>query len=194
MTIGIPVEAWETTPESGDEIAAYSRNGMLVGSVTYTGEATAITVWGDDMTTDEVEGLLDGEEISFELWRKSEDKVEELKIHNWLEGNNVYSVNGIAIAGDISTTVSGMGYELYPNVPNPFGMKTSISFFAPESGDVKIGVYDMLGNLVEELTNHHYDAGMYMLEFSSDDIAAGTYFVRMHAKGFSVTNTMNIIK
>ena len=70
---------------------------MLVGSVTYTGEATAITVWGDDMTTDEVEGLLDGEEISFELWRKSEDKVEELKIHNWLEGNNVYSVNGIAI-------------------------------------------------------------------------------------------------
>ena len=49
--------------------------------------------------------------------------------------------------------VSGLGYELYPNVPNPFGMKTSISFFTPESGDVKIGVYDMLGNLVKELTN-----------------------------------------
>ena len=50
------------------------------------------------------------------------------------------------------------------------------------------------GNLVEELTNNHYDSGMYMLEFSSDDIAAGTYFVRMHAKGFSVTNTMSIVK
>ena len=87
-----------------------------------------------------------------------------------------------------------MGYELYPNVPNPFGLRTSISFFTPESGDVKIGVYDMLGNLVEELTNDHYNAGMYMLEFSSEDIAAGTYFVRMNAKGFSVTNTMNIIK
>ena len=194
MTIGIPLDSWESLPEDGDEIAAYSGNGMLVGSVTYTGSATAITVWGDDITTDEVEGLLEGEEISFELWRKSEDKVEELKIHNWVEGNNVYSVNGIAIAGDISAVESVVGYELYPNVPNPFGLRTSISFFTPESGDVKIGVYDMLGNLVEELTNDHYNAGMYMLEFSSEDIAAGTYFVRMNAKGFSVTNTMSIVK
>jgi len=194
MTIGIPVDAWENVPEEGDEIAAYSRNGMLVGSVTYTGEATAITVWGDDMTTDEVEGLLEGEEISFELWRKLEDKVEELTIHTWIEGNNVYGVNGIAIAGDISSMVSGMGYELYPNAPNPFGSTTSISFFVPEEGEVSIGVYDMLGNLVEELTNNSYDPGMYMLEFSSEDIAAGTYFVRMTARGFSVANTMNVIK
>ena len=52
----------------------------------------------------------------------------------------------------------------------------------------------MLGNLVKELTNDNYDTGMYMLEFSSENIAAGTYFVRMDARGFSVTNTMNIIK
>jgi len=194
MTIGIPVDAWEVIPEQGDEIAAYSESGLLVGSVTYTGDATALTVWGDDITTDEVEGLLDGEEISFELWRKSEDKIEDIKIQTWIEGNNVYSINGIAIAGNISTMVSGMGYELYPNVPNPFGSNTSISFFTPERGDVMIGIYDMLGNLVEELTNDNYNPGMYMLEFSSEDVAPGTYFVRMTAAGFTVTNTMNIIK
>ena len=194
MTIGIPVDAWETLPEEGDEIAAYSTNGMLVGSVTYTGEATALTVWGDDITTDEVEGLLEGEEISFELWRKSEDKIEELTIQKWVEGGNVYSINGIAIAGDISSAVAGLGYELYPNVPNPFGSVTSISFFTPEAGDVKIGIYDMLGNLVKELTNESYNPGMYMLEFRSEDVSAGTYFVRMTAKGFSVTNTMSVVK
>jgi len=194
MTIGIPMESWEFVPEEGDEIAAYSESGMLVGSVTYTGTSTALTVWGDDVTTDKVEGLLDGESISFELWRKLEDKIEEVKIHNWVEGNNVYSVNGIAIAGSISTMVSGMGYELYPNMPNPFGSKTSISFFAPERGDVMIGVYDMLGNLVKEVTNDTYESGMYMLEFSSEDVAPGTYFIRMVAAGFSVTNTMSIVK
>ena len=155
---------------------------------------TPLTVWGDDITTDEVEGLLEGEEISFELWRKSEDRIEDLKIQSWIEGNNVYSINGIAIAGNISTIVSGMGYELYPNVPNPFGASTSISFFTPERGEVMIGVYDMLGNLVKELTNDNYNAGMYMLEFSSEDVAPGTYFVRMTAAGFSVTNTMNIVQ
>ncbi len=178
----------------GDEIAAYSTNGMLVGSVTYTGDATALTVWGDDITTDEIEGLLEGEEISLELWRKSEDKIEELTVQKWIEGGNVYSINGIAIAGDISSAVTGLGYELYPNVPNPFGAVTSISFFAPEEGDVKIGIYDMLGNLVKELTNESYNPGMYMLEFRSEDVSAGTYFVRMTAKGFSVTNTMSVVK
>ena len=84
-------------------------------------------------------GVLEGESISFELWRKSEEKIEDIKIQTWIEGNNVYSVNGIAIAGNISTMVSGMGYELYPNVPNPFGASTSISFFTPERGEVMIG-------------------------------------------------------
>ena len=87
-----------------------------------------------------------------------------------------------------------MGYELYPNIPNPFGAITSISFFTPETGEVTIGVYDMLGNLVKELTNNNYEPGMYMLEFRSEDVAPGTYFVRMTAAGFSVTNTMNIVK
>ena len=194
MTIGIPLDSWSSEPEVGDEIAAYNSAGRLVGSVTFNGEATALTVWGDDITTDEVEGLLEGEEISFEVWNKSEDKIQELKIENWLEGNNVYGDNAIAITGLITSSSGVMGYELYPNVPNPFNSMTSINFFAPESGKVMIGVYDMLGNLVSELTNENYDAGMYRLEFRSEDVAPGTYFIRMTAAGYSTTNTISICK
>ena len=194
MTIGIPLDSWRSLPNEGDEIAAYSQKGMLVGSVTFTGESTALTVWGDDITTDDVDGLLEGEEILFEIWRKSEDRIDELKINSWREGNNVYSINGIALAGNISSKVSGLGYQLYPNVPNPFGSMTSISFFAAEEGNVKVGVYDMLGNLVKELTNEDYSPGMYVLEFRPENIAPGTYFVRMTAAGYNVTNTMNIVK
>ena len=100
----------------------------------------------------------------------------------------------MCIRDSISTMVSGLGYELYPNVPNPFNTMTAISFFAPEREDVRIGIYDMLGNLVEEITNEVYEPGMYRLEFNSEDVAPGTYFIRMTAAGFSVTNTMNIVK
>ena len=68
---------------------------------------------------------------------------------------------------------------------------TSISFFAAEEGNVKVGVYDMLGNLVKELTNEDYSPGMYVLEFRPENIAPGTYFVRMTAAGFSKTNTIS---
>ena len=57
-----------------------------------------------------------------------------------------------------------------------------------------IGVYDVLGNLVKELTNKDYDSGMYVLEFSSEDVAPGTYFVRMNAAGYTYTNQMSIVK
>jgi hypothetical protein len=194
MTIGIPLDSWSSVPEIGDEIAAYNSTGRLVGSVTFNGEATALTVWGDDITTDAVEGLLEGEEIFFEVWNKSEDKIQDLKIENWVEGSNVYGDNAIAITGMITSSSAVMGYELYQNAPNPFSSVTSIDFFAPESGKVMIGVYDMLGNLVSELTNENYDAGMYRLEFRSEDVAPGTYFIRMTAAGYSTTNTMNIIK
>ena len=53
MIIGIPLNAWENVPNIGDEIAAYNSKGNLVGSVTFNGESTALTVWGDDLTTDE---------------------------------------------------------------------------------------------------------------------------------------------
>ena len=33
MTIGIPLDSWRSLPNEGDEIAAYSQKGMLVGSV-----------------------------------------------------------------------------------------------------------------------------------------------------------------
>ena len=42
MTIGIPLDSWEVLPDEGDEIAAYSEQGMLVGSVTFAGESTVV--------------------------------------------------------------------------------------------------------------------------------------------------------
>ena len=66
MIIGIPLNAWDNIPAIGDEIAAYNAKGNLVGSITFNGEATALTVWGDDPTTDLIEGLVVGENINLE--------------------------------------------------------------------------------------------------------------------------------
>ena len=196
MTIGIPLEAWSVLPEIGDEIAAYNSKGTLVGSVTYNGEATALTVWGDDITTeDKIEGLVEGEVISLEIWRKTENLVEDVKIDVWEIGNNVYSSNGIALAGNARMAGSlSAGFELYSNYPNPFDVQTTVSFFVPENGKVRIGIYDMLGNLVEELANQTFEPGMYNLDFIANDIAQGTYFVRMEADGTVLTNKIDLVK
>jgi hypothetical protein len=61
MIIGLPLNSWQTTPSIGDEIAAYREDGKLIGSTTFQGDHIALTIWGDDLTTDEKDGISEGE-------------------------------------------------------------------------------------------------------------------------------------
>ena len=100
MIIGFPQYAWESILAIGDEIAAYDINGKLVGSSIYDGNHIALTVWGDDLTTDKKDGLFEQEEIVFRLWNSSES-IEQLLEIRWEEGSGLYSTDGISIAEQI---------------------------------------------------------------------------------------------
>ena len=100
MIIGFPQYAWESTLSIGDEIAAYDEDGRLIGSTVYEGNHLALTVWGDDMTTDEKDGLVEGERIIFRLW-SSTTSTEQILDIKWEEGSGIYSTDGISVAGQI---------------------------------------------------------------------------------------------
>ena len=100
MIIGFPHYAWESTLSIGDEIAAYDQRSRSIGSTVYEGSNLALTVWGDDMTTDEKDGLLEGERIIFRLWNSINSTEQAIDI-KWEEGAGVYSTDGISVAGQI---------------------------------------------------------------------------------------------
>ena len=68
MIVGLPLSSWESIPSIGDEIAAYNIDGILIGSTVFQGNHIALTIWGDDLTTDKKDGISEGENISFKLW------------------------------------------------------------------------------------------------------------------------------
>ncbi|MDO8972119.1 MAG: T9SS type A sorting domain-containing protein, partial [Saprospiraceae bacterium] len=45
-------------------------------------------------------------------------------------------------------TISGVGFELYQNQPNPFVNKTNIGFYLPEAAEATLSVYDGSGRMV----------------------------------------------
>jgi len=100
MIIGLPLTSWESTPSIGDEIAAYGKDGELIGSTTFQGDHIALTVWGDDLTTDKKDGISEGEYISFKLWN-SQTGVEQALEVRWSQGVGFYTTDGISIAGQI---------------------------------------------------------------------------------------------
>ncbi|MCC6283355.1 MAG: HYR domain-containing protein, partial [Saprospiraceae bacterium] len=55
---------------------------------------------------------------------------------------------GFRFDGKDGATVTGIGFELYQNVPNPFINKTMIGFHLPEDTDATLSIYNESGRLV----------------------------------------------
>ena len=105
MVLGIRDQSWVNKPELGDEIVIYDNNGLIVGNAPYVETGSVITIWGDDLTTAEKDGLSIGEPFIIHLFRHNESLVEEIVVHSWEQGLGLYNIDGISIAGTLSHAV-----------------------------------------------------------------------------------------
>lgn len=83
---------------------------------------------------------------------------------------------------------------LNQNQPNPFNPTTSISFSIPSSGNVRLEVYNMAGQLVDVLVNGYRPSGSHLAVWQSNRHAAGVYFYRLRYGGFTQTRKMTLLK
>lgn len=70
-------------------------------------------------------------------------------------------------------------YKLFQNFPNPFNPVTKISFNLPSEGNVKLTIYNVLGQEVKTLVNERLKAGFHSEDFSGEFFASGLYFCKL---------------
>ena len=85
-------------------------------------------------------------------------------------------------------------YSLEQNYPNPFNPVTTIRFTIPEAGNVKLKVYDLLGQEVKILVNEYKEAGAYTINFDASNLNSGVYIYKIEAGSFTQTLKMTLIK
>jgi hypothetical protein len=85
-------------------------------------------------------------------------------------------------------------FELSQNYPNPFNPSTTISFSLPQSGNVKLTVYNLLGEQVAELVNGFKEAGIYTLNYNAENLNSGLYIYKIEANGFIQSRKMLLLK
>jgi len=76
--------------------------------------------------------------------------------------------------------------------PNPFQNSTKISFLLPQQVHTTIEVYTVLGKRIAEITNRSYNAGQHSLEWNTDKLSSGIYFLQLKA-GKMVNNRRLIL-
>ena len=85
-------------------------------------------------------------------------------------------------------------FELAQNYPNPFNPATTISFVLPESGNVKLTVYNIIGEQVVELVNGFREAGVYSINFDASGMNSGLYIYKLETNNFLQSRKMTLIK
>lgn len=87
-----------------------------------------------------------------------------------------------------------VAYRLEQNYPNPFNPSTLIGYSIPFPGNVKLVVYDILGNEIATVINEYRPAGNYEIRFDASGLSSGIYFYTVSSGSFSDTKKMMVLK
>ena len=90
-------------------------------------------------------------------------------------------------------------FKLNQNYPNPFNPVTSLSYDLPEDSYVSVIIYDMLGNVINNLVNTNQSSGYNSVQWNATNnqgqpISAGVYLYSIEAGDFRQTKKMILLK
>lgn len=89
-------------------------------------------------------------------------------------------------------------FALHQNYPNPFNFSTTIKYQLPATTDVKLEIYNLLGQCIRTLVDQSQMAGSYLIRWDGTDdfqqsVASGIYLYQLKTKNSIQTNKLIIL-
>ncbi len=85
-------------------------------------------------------------------------------------------------------------FELFQNYPNPFNAVTNIRYSVPKAADIRIELYNILGQRVAVLLDEQKPPGFHVLQFDAGHLASGFYLYSFTTEGYHFVKKMIITK
>lgn len=85
-------------------------------------------------------------------------------------------------------------FSLGQNYPNPFNPTTVIPYSVNRDGNVKLSVYNILGEKIKTLVDEQKAPGEYSVKFEAAGLSSGIYFYRLESGGSILSRKLTIIK
>ena len=176
--------------EEGTRVNIYTESGLLVGEMDIVEGSYLRTgaVYGDDMTTEAVDGALQDEALVF----RYNDYQSDLVSISFTGNMELAKVD--LVFRNIPET-----FTLHQNFPNPFNPITTLRYDLPSDAFVTLTVYDMLGKEITQLVNTTQQAGFKSVHWDATEsmgipVSAGVYLYQIQTGEFCQTKKMVLLK
>jgi len=121
----------------------------------------------------------------------------DLEAESFASNKDRGTVGQVGVAGDGESIP--LSFFLSQNYPNPFNPNTTISYGLPNDSDVKIEIFNLLGQRVTTLVNERQKAGFKQIVWDGRDnigriVSSGVYFYRIDAGNFGQSKKMLLLK
>jgi len=85
-------------------------------------------------------------------------------------------------------------FSLKQNYPNPFNPSTKIGYSIPQTSQIQIKVYDILGKEIKTLVNEEKPAGNYEVTWNAANVPSGVYFYQLRVGGLETSSGQGFIE
>ena len=183
----------------------------------YYVEISSSSIAGDEPNVDFIRFYYDPEvlqgwdETTLEIWRYDDESgwtrpaensfttgVNTEEKYVYAENITEFSIFAV-LSSELPTTVAEQemlpdAFRLAQNYPNPFNPSTLIRYELPKSAQVRLEVYNLLGERVATLVDARREAGSHQATFDAGHLASGVYLYRLQAGDFVRTKKLTLIR
>gem|GEM_PF-3889714 len=85
-------------------------------------------------------------------------------------------------------------FALHQNYPNPFNPSTQISYEIPQSSDVMLSIYSILGQKISDLVDTYQIAGRHTIKLDGSYLSSGMYIYTLKAGDRVSSRRMLLVK
>jgi hypothetical protein len=104
-----------------------------------------------------------------------------------------FAVDSVSLVG-IEDEFVADSYQLFQNYPNPWNPSTTIGYELQEKSNVRLSIFNVIGEEIMVLVNKEQDKGYHKMEFNGSYLPSGIYFYKLVANNFTSTKKMMLIK
>nr|NQU88955.1 lamin tail domain-containing protein [Bacteroidota bacterium] len=174
--IGFSAEALDIL-QPGDVIGAFTSTGNCAGVTEIGDDNGYILAWGDDIFTQNIDGFVENEEITFRAFRPStaEEYAVTAVYDDQYENEGAFAVHGISFVNELKLEPIGIGLPGNASIhiyPNPASDYLNVQIPGMELGSFEI--YSTLGTrvVVGEISGHN-------AQLKIGNLENGFYFLKL---------------